>query len=80
MALQTVERLLKQTEALPVSEQLLLAARLIERARQSGKRMTGKDLLASGVFGIWSGRTDIGDSLEYARQLRAQAQTRRRAV
>ena len=36
------------------------------------------DLLNSGLVGIWAGRTDIGDSREFARRLREQAQTRRR--
>ena len=39
--------------------------------------MNGKDLIESGLIGLWKDRTDIGDSLEYARQLRQQAQNRR---
>lgn len=38
--------------------------------------MTGEALLASGLVGIWADRTDIGDTLEYARELRKRAQTR----
>lgn len=78
MALDTLERLLKQADLLTPNEQLLLATRLIERVRQVNKHMTGKDLLNSGMVGIWAKRKDIGDSLEYARKLRSQAQTRRR--
>ena len=46
----------------------------------AGKKrpMTGKDLLESGLIGIWKDRTDIKDSAAYARQLREEAQTRRR--
>ncbi len=79
MALDTLEKLLKQADRLSPNEQLLLAARLIEKVRQVNKPMTGKDLLNSGLVGMWAKREDIGDSLEYARQLRVQAQTRRRA-
>ena len=78
MALDTIDRLLKQANFLSPNEQLLLATRLIERVRQVNKPMTGKDLLNSGVVGIWANRKDIKDSTEYARELRAQAQTRRR--
>ena len=35
MTLQTVDKLMKQTSRLSTEEQLLLASRLIERARQS---------------------------------------------
>ena len=78
MALATLERLLKQADLLTPNEQLLLATRLIERVRQVKKSMTGKDLLGSGVVGMWAKRKDIGDSLVFARNIRAQAQTRRR--
>jgi hypothetical protein len=35
------------------------------------------DLLHSGLVGMWAERDDIGDSREFARRLREQAQTRR---
>jgi hypothetical protein len=35
------------------------------------------DLLQSDLIGIWAERSDIGDSREFARRLRAQAQTRK---
>lgn len=45
-----------------------------------GKPRTGKELLdaliAAGVVGMWEDRTDIGDSVEYASQLRRQAERR----
>ncbi len=78
MALDTIDRILKQANFLSPNEQLLLATRLIERVRQVNKPMMGKDLLNSGVVGIWANRKDIKDSTEYARKLREQAQTRRR--
>lgn len=40
------------------------------------KRGTAGDLLRSPLFGIWKDRTDIGDSVEYARKLRAKAEQR----
>ena len=79
MALDTFERLLKQANLLTPNEQLLLATRLIEKVRQVNKPMTGKDLLKSGLVGMWADRKDIGDSVSYARKLRAQAQTRRKS-
>ena len=79
MALDTFERLLKQADLLTPSQQLLLATRLIEKVRQVNKPMTGKDLLKSGLVGMWADRKDIGDSVSYARKLRAQAQTRRKS-
>jgi hypothetical protein len=40
------------------------------------KGLTGGELLRSPLFGIWKDRTDIGDSVEYARKLRAKAEQR----
>jgi hypothetical protein len=48
----------------------------------AGKVKTGRELLADleakGVIGLWADREDIGDSVEFARQLRERAWTRRR--
>lgn len=38
--------------------------------------LTGVDLLNSDLIGLWADRTDIGDSREFARRLREQAQRR----
>ena len=38
---------------------------------------TAGDLLRSSLFGLWKDRTDMGDSIEYARNLRDRAQQRR---
>lgn len=40
--------------------------------------LTGRRLAASSLVGIWSDRTDLPDSPEYARQLRRQAEHRMR--
>ena len=37
---------------------------------------TAGDLLQSPLFGLWKDRTDIGDSVEYVRKLRAKAEQR----
>ena len=48
-----------------------------EEGQQTAKRpMTGEDWLKSELFGLWADRTDIGDSLEFARALRRQAEQR----
>jgi hypothetical protein len=41
-----------------------------------GKNLTARDLLQSELVGLWADRSDIGDSLSYARQLRQQAEHR----
>ncbi len=41
--------------------------------------ITGVEIANSGFAGLWEDRTDITDSLEYARQLRRQAETRGRS-
>ena len=38
--------------------------------------MTARQLLESGIVGLWADRTDVTDSSAYARQLREQAQSR----
>jgi hypothetical protein len=43
------------------------------------KGMTAGDLLQSPLFGIWKDRTDIGDSIQFARKLRTEAEQRHRA-
>jgi hypothetical protein len=41
------------------------------------KTFTARQLLDSGLIGVWENRTDIKDSLTYARQLRDQSQAKR---
>jgi hypothetical protein len=41
------------------------------------RTMSAADFLHSDLVGMWADRTDIGDSREFARRLREQAQTRR---
>lgn len=40
--------------------------------------LTAKELLESELFGLWKDRTEIGDTLEYARELRRRSNTRSR--
>jgi hypothetical protein len=39
-------------------------------------RLTARELRNSALIGLWQNRTDITDSVAYARQLREQAQRR----
>ena len=57
-------------------ESLLLFVPKTETMRK--KRLTARQLLNSGLIGMWKDRTDITDSVEYAHQLREQAQRRQR--
>jgi hypothetical protein len=51
----------------------------VEPLPVSPKRpLLASDILHSGLVGMWANRSDIGDNHEFARQLRVQAQTRRR--
>ena len=43
------------------------------------KTMTGADLLKSRLVGMWAERKDIGDSLEFSRELRNKAEKRSRS-
>jgi hypothetical protein len=50
-----------------------------EPAQETESRpLTASDLLDSGLVGMWAGRSDIGDSQEFARRLRERSQTRSR--
>ena len=44
----------------------------------NGSRLTARQLLHSELVRLWEDRNDIGDSSDYARQLREQAQHRGR--
>jgi hypothetical protein len=51
---------------------------LMESSTLAGKpRLTARQLLNSGLIGLWKDRKDIKDSKAYARQLREEAQRRR---
>ena len=47
-----------------------------KRSRPSRKYLTARQLASSEIVGMWKDRTDIGDSAEFARQLREKAQRR----
>ena len=50
---------------------------VMRHGRAGGKRgMTARELLDSGLVGMWADREDITDSSEFARSLRDSAQTR----
>jgi hypothetical protein len=50
---------------------------LISPLPEPKKTFTARQLLDSGLIGVWENRTDIKDSLTYARQLRDQSQSKR---
>ncbi|MBD2178967.1 hypothetical protein H6F42_18755 [Pseudanabaena sp. FACHB-1998] len=50
---------------------------LISPLSEPKKTFTARQLLNSGLIGVWEDRTDIKDSLTYARQLREQSQAKR---
>lgn len=51
---------------------------IVPEASESIKRgKTAGDMLKSPLFGIWKDRQDIGDSIEFARKLRKNAEMRR---
>lgn len=50
---------------------------LISPLPEPKKTFTARQLLNSGLIGVWENRTDIKDSLTYARQLRDQSQAKR---
>ena len=45
---------------------------------ESRPSLTARELVESGLIGLWKDRVDIGDSAAYARYLRDQAQRRAR--
>lgn len=53
-----------------------LSVRVVQDQDADATMLTAQQLLVSGLIGLWSDREDIGDSVEYARQLRTQAQQR----
>ena len=52
----------------------------LDRAHPSPRELTARALLQSELVGLWADRDDIGDSLAFARQLRQQAEHRRRTT
>ena len=56
-------------------EMVVLGETPVRRARVP---LTARQLLHSGLVGLWKDRSDIDDSPAYARQLREQAQRRSR--
>ncbi len=64
-----------QTEADKEVQVTVEAAVSAPPAKQ--RTLSAYNLLHSGLVGMWAERSDIGDSREFARRLREQAQTRR---
>jgi hypothetical protein len=72
-----IDRQLKITipEDVPPGPAEVVVVIVPEAAAEKGG--TAGVLLRSPLFGLWKDRTDIGDSVEYARKLRAKAEQRR---
>jgi hypothetical protein len=49
---------------------------LTKKIRVHSKELTASDLLQSDLVGLWADREDIGDSVQFARKLREQAEHR----
>ena len=83
-----LEAVFKKVSALPPEQQDMIADQLLAELEDENaphniapeNSITGKELAESGLFGIWKDRTDIGDSLEFARKLRKQAETRHHEI
>ena len=56
--------------------ELLLLFTSTTKTTKRKKRLTARQLLNSNLMGMWQDRADITDSVEYAHQLREQAQRR----
>lgn len=50
---------------------------LISPLPETKETFTARQLMNSGLIGVWENRTDIKDGLTYARQLREQSQAKR---
>ena len=61
---------------LPVQKGQRVEVLLLFTSPSKRPRLTARQLLNSELIGLWKNRADITDSLEYARQLREQAQRR----
>ena len=63
---------------LPVEEGQQVEVVLLFTPSETSKRprLTARKLLDSGLVGLWKERSDITDSVSYARQLREQTQRR----
>ncbi|MCL2648611.1 MAG: hypothetical protein FWD61_16670 [Phycisphaerales bacterium] len=62
---------------LPLNRALTLTVESAIEPSSPTDSITGVELARSAFAGLWQNRTDIGDSLEFARQLRKDAETRR---
>ena len=75
------ERLRGEAETRGISVEEYMTQLVGERLNAAEpKAQTGRELLAQleadGLIGAWKERDDIGDTLEFARKLRENAQTR----
>jgi hypothetical protein len=58
---------------LPINQPLRIE---VDVAAGEPRGMTGEEIARSGFAGLWKDRGDIGDTLEFARDLRRRAELR----
>ncbi|MCX6031929.1 MAG: hypothetical protein NT169_21850 [Chloroflexi bacterium] len=73
--LQTLD-LARWSEVLDFIGYLKQKADLIKKVKAHSKELTATDLLQSDLVGLWADREDVGDSVQFARQLRERAEHR----
>ena len=67
---------IKIPEDVPLGPVEVVVVIFPEKPGAASKPLTAGDLLRSPLFGLWKDREDIGDSLEFARKLRTEAERR----
>jgi hypothetical protein len=66
---------LEQGRVLPEGAQVIVVV-MQDPAPDEVRGVTGAELLASGLVGLWADREDIGDCVGFARELRQKAERR----
>jgi hypothetical protein len=66
---------LERGRVLPEGAQVVVVV-MQDPAPDEVRGVTGAELLASGLVGLWADREDIADSADYARGLRRKAERR----
>ena len=67
---------LKDSPALPEGVEVIVVLVEAESEFLPERGITGAELLASPMVGIWADRDDIGDTVEFARELRRKSEQR----
>ena len=75
----TEQSILEELYKLPAGQwaEVLKFISFLQYSTKPAPVLTARELLASPLVGAWAERSDIGDNLEYARQLRQDAKNNR---